>query len=82
MGIEYGTRPATIYLIKDLAIRSGHSIHTVNYYLNMGLLKEFARSPETNVRFFDDRALARLKAIRELRKQGRSIAEIRESLAP
>ena len=45
----------------------------------LGLLKEFGLSPETNFRFFDDRALRRLKKIRELRTQGRSITRDRRS---
>ena len=28
-----------IYLIKDLTRLSGHSIYTVKYYLNLGLIK-------------------------------------------
>lgn len=69
-----------IYLIKDLAQLSGHSIFTVNYYLNLGLLKEFGRSPLTNFRFFDDRALRRLKRIRRMRRRDYSIKVISEKL--
>ncbi len=65
-----------IDLIKDLARLSGHSVHTVNYYLNLGLIREFGRSPETNYRFFDDRALKRLKDIRRLRTEGWTIKRI------
>ncbi|MFH1723985.1 MAG: MerR family transcriptional regulator [Elusimicrobiota bacterium] len=76
------TKSKNIYLIKDVARLSGHSIHTVNYYLNLGLLKEFGRSPETNYRFFDDKALRRLNEIRELRSQGHSIKSIQKRLKP
>ncbi len=82
MGIEHNSAPTTLYLIKDLAVLSGHSIHTINYYLNLGLLREFARTPETNFRIFDARTLERLERIRALRREGRSIAEIRGTLAP
>ena len=82
MGIEHPKAQSTFYLIKDLSVRSGHSIHTLNYYLNLGLLREFARTPETNFRIFDDRALERLKRIRALRRQGRSIEDIRRTVAP
>lgn len=69
-----------IYLIKDLARLSGHSIHTVKYYLNLDLIKEIGRSPETSFRYFDDTVLERLKKIRALRRQRRTLAEIKELL--
>jgi DNA-binding transcriptional MerR regulator len=50
-----------IYLIKDLAKLSGHTSYTVKYYLNLGLIKEVGRSPETNFRYFDNTTLERLK---------------------
>ena len=71
-----------IYLIKDLARLSGHTIHTIKYYLNIGLIKEIGRSPETNFRYFDDTNLERLKQIRAMRKEHKSLAEIRETLEP
>ena len=67
-----------IYLIKDLAKLSGHSIYTVKYYLNLGLIKEIGRSPETNFRYFDNTTLERLQKIRSLRKEHKSLAEIQE----
>ncbi|MFC1704073.1 MerR family transcriptional regulator [Candidatus Omnitrophota bacterium] len=69
-----------IYLLKDLARRSGQSIYTIKYYLKLGLLKEFARSPETNFRFFDDAALETLKTIRKMRLEGLSIKKIKEEM--
>ncbi len=69
-----------IYLIKDLARLSGHTIYTIKYYLNRGLIKEMGRSPETNFRYFDNATLERLKKIRALRKEHRSLAEIKEML--
>lgn len=69
-----------VYLIKDLARFSGHTVHTIKYYLNLGLIKEIGRSPETNFRYFDDTNLDRLHKIRELRKQKRSLAAIKELL--
>ena len=71
-----------IYLIKDLARLSGHTIHTIKYYLNIGMIKEIGRSPETNFRYFDDTNLERLKQIRVMRKEHKSLAEIRETLEP
>ena len=69
-----------IYLIKDLARLSGQTVYTLKYYLNINLIKEVGRSPETNFRYFDDATLERLKRIRELRRENKSIAEIREIL--
>lgn len=69
-----------VYLIKDLARMSGHTVYTLKYYLNIELIKEVGRSPETNFRYFDDTIIERLKRIRELRKENKSIAEIKEIL--
>lgn len=69
-----------IYLIKDLARLSGYSIHTLKYYLNIGLIRESSRSPETRYRYFDDTTIESLKKIHLLRKNGRSIREIKGEL--
>ena len=69
-----------IYLMKDLAGLSGHSIHTIKYYLKLGLIKEIGRSPETNFRYFDNTNLDVLNRIRALRRENRSLAEIKEIL--
>jgi len=71
---------ANILLLKDLTQVSGQSIHTIKYYLKIGLLKEVGRSPETRFRYFDASSLKRLEQIRKLRKQGKSIKEIQEIL--
>jgi hypothetical protein len=39
----------TIYLLKDLARASGHSVYTVEYYLKEGLIREFGRGPFTGI---------------------------------
>jgi DNA-binding transcriptional MerR regulator len=69
-----------IYLIKDLSSASGQSTYTIKYYLKIGLLSEVGRSPETNFRYFDDTTLEKLRRIREMRSQKRSIKEIKEEL--
>ena len=69
-----------VYLIKDLARLSGQTVYTLKYYLNIGLIKEVGRSPETHFRYFDDSTLEKLKKIRELRRENKSIAEIKETL--
>lgn len=65
-----------IYLIKDLARRSGYSTHTLKYYLRLGLFEEIGRSPETNFRYFDDSTLKKLEKIKNLRAQNFSLNEI------
>jgi DNA-binding transcriptional MerR regulator len=67
----------TIYLVKDLARATGHSVYTVEHYLRKGLLKEFARGPHTNYRYFNTRTVDRLKKIRQLRTEGKGLEEIR-----
>jgi DNA-binding transcriptional MerR regulator len=66
-----------IYLIKDLAYVTGHSIDTLKFYLKIGLMKEVARGIETNFRFFDDSTVERLSIIRDLRKDGMSLENIK-----
>jgi DNA-binding transcriptional MerR regulator len=69
-----------IYLIKDLARATGYSIHTLKYYLKIGLIKERSRSPETRYRYFDDSTILALKKIRQARRNGKSINEIKNEL--
>ena len=72
---------ANFYLIKDLSRLSGHSIHTLKFYLKLQLIKESGRSPETRFRYFDETTLTQLSKIRAWRKQRKSLAEIRSLLA-
>ena len=65
-----------IYLVKDIARSSGLSIHTVKYYLKIGLIREVGRSPETNFRYFDDSTLKCLNQICSFRREGKTIREI------
>jgi DNA-binding transcriptional MerR regulator len=71
---------SNIYLIKDLARITGYSIHTLKFYLKIGLIKEVSRSPETRYRYFNDSTVEVLQKIHELRKTGKSIQEIRDEL--
>ena len=68
---------ATVYLMKDLSRLSGHSIHTLKFYLNIGLIQESGRSPQTNFRYFNDHTLEQLSRIRAWRKAKRSLKDIR-----
>jgi len=67
----------TIYLIKDLAVKTGLSVYTIKHYLRLGLLREIGRSPDTNFRYFDNTTVKKLLSIRELRKNNKSIKEIK-----
>ena len=70
-----------IYLLKDLSRLSGHSVHTLKFYLKRGLIREVGRSPQTRYRYFDDSTLERLTAIRQLQKADKSLAQIQSLLS-
>ena len=72
---------ASVYLLKDLSRLSGHSIHTLKFYLKLGLIQEIGRSPETRFRYFDQSTLDQLARIRVLRREGKSLSGIQEFLA-
>ena len=67
-----------IYLLKDISQITGQSIHTIKYYLKLGLIKEVGRSPGTNFRYFDASTVECLKRIRELRLKRFSLSKIKE----
>ena len=69
-----------VYLMKDLSRLSGHSIHTLKFYLKRGLIRETGRSPQTRFRYFDDSTLQQLSHIRALRKQQKSLSQIQQVL--
>ena len=73
-------KTASIYLVKDLARLSGLSIHTIKYYLRLGLIREIGRSPETNYRYFDQTTLEQLEKICAFRRGGKSLREIQGGL--
>lgn len=70
----------TIYLIKDLSQQTGLSVYTIQYYIKLGLVSEFGRSPSTNFRYFNEDTCRRLNQIRALRAQGTSLKEIKKLL--
>ncbi len=71
----------TIYLIKDLSQLTGLSVYTIKYYLKIGLVREFGRSPSTNFRYFNKDTVDRLNLIRKYRGQGKSLKEIKYLLS-
>ena len=66
------------YLIKDLARITGYSIHTLKFYLKIGLINEVFRGPGTNFRYFDETTVQKLKQIRQMRLDDKSIQEIKD----
>lgn len=71
---------SNVYLIKDLSKLTGYSVYTLKYYLNIGLIEETSRSPETGFRYFDDSTITQLRKIHSLRLQKKSLKEIRQIL--
>ena len=71
----------TIYLLKDLSRLSGHSIHTLKFYLKLALIREIGRSQETRFRYFDESTLEQLSKIRAWRKAGKSLSDIQQLIA-
>lgn len=66
-----------VYMLKDVARLSGQSIHTVKFYLKVGLLKEIGRTPQTRFRYFDDSTIEALQRIRAWRRAGNSLEQIK-----
>ena len=70
----------SIYLIKDLARKTGFSIYTIKYYLKLGLIREVGRSPATGFRYFNDITVRRLRQIRKFRVDKKPLKQIKEFL--
>ncbi len=68
-----------VYSISDLAIEAGLSYDTVYYYIREELISESLRIGNRQ-RIFSEDDLDMLKRIVSLRKEGKSIEEIRDIL--
>jgi len=68
-----------VYSISDLAIEAGLSYDTVYYYIREELITESLRIGNRQ-RIFSESDLETLKQIVSLRKEGKSIEEIRNIL--
>lgn len=68
-----------VYSISDLAIEAGLSYDTVYYYIREELITESLRIGNSQ-RIFSESDLEALKRIVSLRKEGKSIEEIRNIL--
>jgi DNA-binding transcriptional MerR regulator len=65
-----------VMLIGDLASRTGLSIHTINFYIRLGLINESTRSERSGYRLFNERTIKELESIIELRRSNVPISEI------
>ncbi len=70
---------AGLMKIGELSGRTGLSRQTLNHYLLLGLLQEEARTPSGRC-LFARSALDRLARIEALKRQDRTLKEIRECL--
>ena len=70
-----------LYLIGDVAIKTGIPTVTLNYYLRVGLIKEVSRSELSNYRYFDDSSIEKINKIKKLRLKHVPIAEIKERIS-
>ncbi len=66
----------SVYLIGDLAQKTGLSKDTLNYYLRIGLISEVSRSERSGYRLFDDSVLEELEEIIRMREENVPIREI------
>ena len=65
-----------VFLIGDLASQTGLSIHTLNYYIRLGLIEKVARSDRSGYRLFNEETIKTLKKIIKLRQRQTPIREI------
>jgi MerR family transcriptional regulator, copper efflux regulator len=69
-------------LIKELAEKTGLSVHALRYYEKEGLLAErFIRRSENNYRLYSDEAPERIMAIGVLQSAGFTLSEIRDFIS-
>jgi len=74
-------RPPKLYRMAEVVAYSGLSRQTVHNYTSMGLLREADRTGGGH-RLYDESVFQRLDDVAEMRKDGKSIVEIREHFAP
>lgn len=65
-----------MYLIGDLASKTGLSKHAINYYIKLGLVDATSRAERSGYRLFDDYALEELQRVVDLRRRKIPIREI------
>ena len=65
-----------VLLIGDLASRTGLSVHTINYYLKLGLIAAHGRAERSGFRIFNQETLSDLEKIIALRRLHTPIREL------
>ena len=65
-----------VLLIGDLASMTGLSIHTINYYIRLGLIKAVTRSERSGYRLFSRETVEQLASIMALRRKKVPIREL------
>lgn len=63
--------------VTELANRSGATPHAVRYYTRLGLLRP-ERNPDNGYRLYEDREVGWLHFIRQAKRLGYTLSEIRE----
>jgi DNA-binding transcriptional MerR regulator len=66
----------SVFLIGDLASQTGLSIHTLNYYIRLGLITAVTRADRSGYRVFDEGTVETLVRIIDLRRRQIPIKEI------
>jgi DNA-binding transcriptional MerR regulator len=72
--------PPKLYRISEIVEYSGVSRQTIHNYTTMGLITEARRTPGGH-RLYEEGVFARLDAIESLKRQRKSLREIRAQLA-
>lgn len=72
--------PPKLYRISEIVEYSGVSRQTIHNYTTMGLITEARRTPGGH-RLYEEGVFARLDAIESLKRQKKSLREIRARLA-
>jgi hypothetical protein len=80
-GVARRPRPPKLYRMAEVVAYSGMSRQTVHNYTSMGLLREADRTGGGH-RLYDESVFQRLDDVAEMRKNGKTIKEIRRELAP
>ncbi|HLU49819.1 MAG TPA: MerR family transcriptional regulator [Planctomycetota bacterium] len=72
--------PKKLYKIGELIRYTGLTRQTLHNYTMFGLIREAERTPSGH-RLYDEDVFERIEEIKELRRQGLSLREIRDRLA-
>src|ERR1035437_8363010 len=72
--------PPKLYRISEIVEYSGVSRQTIHNYTTMGLITEARRTPGGH-RLYEEGVFARLDAVESLKRQRKSLREIRAQLA-